>query len=382
MRLGYDITPLTGIRSGVGNYAQYVLSHMAQLHPEWQYLLFSNRPFVDVNTMMPQARLVPAYFPYSRWLWMQFRLPQAIRQSQPDLCHFMNNTAPFWHVVPYVLTIHDVSLFLHSQYHPRSRLLALRWLLPLVARRAAHVVTHSEFARQDIMQVLDVPGEKITTVHAAAADHFRPFTDPVQQTIIRERYQLPEKFVLYVGTIEPRKNLPRLLKAMTTVWCYHPDCPLLLVGPSGWLMEGVLEKEKINVGGKGQVRYLGYVAAEDLPGIYSLACVFAFPSLYEGFGLPPLEAMACGTPVLTSQHSAMAEVCGDAAWLVDPLDEAAIAEGLLMFLEQPVQRELFIERGLAQAQLFSWERTAQETAAIYEQVIRSKPGHNKRDLCV
>ena len=130
MRVGYDSTPLLGTRSGVGSYTQQILTHMAQLHPEWCYLLYSNRPLDPLSTSLPGAYHVSGYFPYSRWLWMQFKLPQLIRRSQPDLCHFTNNTAPLHHVAPYIITIHDVSLFLHSQFHPRSRLIAVRLLLP------------------------------------------------------------------------------------------------------------------------------------------------------------------------------------------------------------------------------------------------------------
>ncbi len=373
MRVGYDSTPLLGTRSGVGSYTQQILAHMAQLYPEWCYLLYSNRPLDPLSASLPGACHVSGYFPYSRWLWMQFKLPQIIRRSQPDLCHFTNNTAPLNHVVPYIITIHDVSLFLHSQFHPRSRLIALRWLLPTVARRAGHVLTVTEFARRDIIKTLNLPPERVSVVHEAAATHFQPLHDRQQQEELRGRYALPETFILYVGTIEPRKNLHRLLKAMTVVWREHPDCPLVLAGPVGWMMDGVLEKEMESAGdARDNIRFLGYVPDEDLPGLYSLATIFAFPSLYEGFGLPPLEAMSCGTPVLTSQQSAMAEVCGDAACLVDPYDEEAIADGLMTLLNNPAQREMFVWRGFERARQFSWQRAAQETAAIYEKVLRPR----------
>lgn len=370
MRVGYDSTPLLGTRSGVGSYTQQILTHMAQLHPEWGYLLYSNRPLDPLSTSLPGAYHVSGYFPYSRWLWMQFKLPQLIRRSQPDLCHFTNNTAPLNHVAPYIITIHDVSLFLHSQFHPRSRLIALRLLLPSVARRAGHVLAVSEFARRDIIKTLNLSPERVSVVHEAAAAHFHPLHDPAQRTQLRSRYNLPETFILYVGTIEPRKNLHRLLKAMTIVWREHPAYPLVLAGPAGWMMDGVLEKEIEATGATpNNVRFLGYVPEEDLPGLYSLATIFAFPSLYEGFGLPPLEAMSCGTPVLTSQQSAMSEVCGEAACLVDPYNEEAIADGLMTLLNNPAQQEIFVERGLERARHFSWQRAAQETAAIYEKVL-------------
>ncbi|MCL4868136.1 MAG: glycosyltransferase family 4 protein [Anaerolineae bacterium] len=368
MRIGYDGTPLLGTRSGVGSYTRHLLAHIADLHPEWNFLLYSNRPMNGDNSL-PEATLVPGYFSYSRWLWMQFKLPRLIQHSQPDLCHFTNNTAPLHHVTPYLITIHDVSLFLYSQYHPRSRLLALRWLLPVVARRAAHVLTVSEFARRDIIRILKLPPEKVSVVYEAAAPHFHPHTDSACLKQLRDRYQLPETFVLYVGTIEPRKNLTRLVQAMSRVWRHYPGCPLVLVGPNGWLMNGVLEQTVAQMEAADKVRLLGYVPEEDLPGLYTLATLFVFPSLYEGFGLPPLEAMACGTPVLTSHGSAMAEICGEAAYLVDPTSEKAIAEGILGLLADAGQRRGLGERGLVQARQYSWQRAAQETVTLYERVL-------------
>jgi glycosyltransferase involved in cell wall biosynthesis len=169
--------------------------------------------------------------------------------------------------------------------------------------------------------------------------------------------------------MEPRKNLKRLIRAIARLRQRGCDTRLVLVGPNGWLINGSLEKEIEALDLKEAVQNLGYVPQEDLPGIYSLATVFAFPSLYEGFGLPPLEAMACGTPVLTSHDTAMAEICGEAACLVDPQQEEAIADGLACLLADPEQREQLRQLGLARAQQYSWERTARETAVVYEKVL-------------
>jgi glycosyltransferase involved in cell wall biosynthesis len=258
---------------------------------------------------------------------------------------------------------------LHSRHHPRSRLLALRLLLPHVARRATAVITVSHHARQDLSRVLQLPAEKIHVIHEAAPDGFQPLVDPIERRQLRARYNLPEAFVLFVGTIEPRKNLQRLIRAVAQLRQRGCGTRLVLVGPNGWLINGSLEKEIEALDLKEVVQNLGYVPQADLPGIYSLATVFAFPSLYEGFGLPPLEAMACGTPVLTSCNSAMAEICGEAAWLVDPQEEEAIADGLACLLKDADQRAHLRQLGLAQAQKYSWEQTAQETAVVYEKAL-------------
>ena len=369
MRIGFDGTPLLGQRSGVGHYTGRLLSHLVQQRPEWDYLLFSNRPFEPLEAELARTMPITNNFGLSRFIWMQLMLPRIIRKMQPDLCHFPNNTAPLCQNSPAVITIHDASLFLHSRHHPPSRLVALRLLLPYVARRATAVITVSHYARRDLMRVLQLPAEKVHVIYEAAPDGFQPLDDPSQRHHIKTRYNLPDKFVLFVGTIEPRKNLKRLIGAMAKLRQRGDETRLVLVGPNGWLINGSLEEEVERLGLKGAVQNLGYVPQADLPGIYSLATVFAFPSLYEGFGLPPLEAMACGTPVLTSQQSAMAEICGEAAYLVDPTQEEAIAEGLACLLADADQRDYLRRCGLARAQQYSWERTARETAVVYEKVL-------------
>jgi glycosyltransferase involved in cell wall biosynthesis len=366
MRIGFDGTPLQHTRSGIGIYVEQLLSHLPLTHPEWEYLLYTNKPY-SANGLAP-VRPVAGYFPRSRWLWMQFKLPRLLPQSEVDVCHFMNNSAPLRCPTPYAITIHDASLFRFHQYHPRSRLLALRLLLPQVARRAQAVITISEASRQDLINILHLSPEKVHMIHIAASPDFRPVQDQQQRTRLQQKYHLPPRFVLFVGTIEPRKNLLRLIAAFGQMQRDHPDCHLVLVGPKGWLMNGALDKETAAAKLTGKVHYLGIVPQADLPGIYSLATLFAFPSLHEGFGLPLLEAMACGTAVLTSNCSSMPEVSGSAAYLVDPNSVASIAEGLNYLLNSAAQREWFIEQGLARARQFSWERTAQQTAVIYEQI--------------
>jgi glycosyltransferase involved in cell wall biosynthesis len=365
MRIGFDGTPLQYTRSGVGIYVEQLLRHLPTVCPQWEYLLYSNKPFEsnDIPGMTPFA----GYFPPSRWVWMHFKLPQIISRSCVDLCHFMNNSAPMRCPSPYAITIHDASLFLFGQYHSWSRLLALRLLLPQAARRADRVITVSHASRQELIEILQLPPEKVKVVYSAASGDFRPLRDEEKRARLRHRYQLPEKFVLYVGTIEPRKNLRRLVAAFAQVEAHQPDLHLILAGPGGWKMNGALEKEAAGLSSK--VHYLGFVSPEDLPGIYSLASVFAFPSLHEGFGLPLLEAMACGVPVLTSNRSAMVEVSGPAAYLVDPISVESIAEGLDVLLSSQAQREWYIGQGFQRVQQFSWEQTARETAAVYEEIL-------------
>jgi glycosyltransferase involved in cell wall biosynthesis len=299
---------------------------------------------------------------------MQMMLPRVVARSQPDLCHFTNALAPLWLNRPYVLSIYDATLFLYSRYHPRTRLLAIRLLLPMAARRASAVITISDSARQDLLQVLKIPPEKIHVVYGAAPQHFRQVTNAGQLASLRQKYGLPEQFLLYVGTLEPRKNLTRLVQAFSQLKAQGHPHKLVLAGPWGWSMNGFHQQiEELNLADR--VQLLGYIPDEDLPGLYSLATAFVFPSLYEGFGLPPLEAMACGTPVLSSRNSSLAEICGDAAYLVDPRDVENLAEGLRRVVADADLRAQLSESGRRRAQEFSWERAARETAAVYEGVL-------------
>jgi glycosyltransferase involved in cell wall biosynthesis len=369
--LGFDATPLLGQRSGVGHYTKRLIAAIMSLAPNWDYHLYSNRPLGELDNGLRGAAEIDAYLPASRWLWMQLVLPAAIQRCRPDLLHFTNAIAPVRHSTPYVITIHDASLFLYRHYHPWSRIAAMRLLLPTVARRAAAVIVPTHIARRDLLETLRLPPERVHVIYEAAPDWFERVEDEGQLQDLRRRYRLPDEFVLCVGTLEPRKNLERLVKALGELHRRGRRVPLVLVGPSGWHLggRGGLRETVRDAGLAGHVRYLGYVPTPDLPGLLSLATVFAFPSLYEGFGLPAVEAMACGAAILTSRDTAMAEVCGEAARLVDPYSVDDIAAGLEELLDDAELRRCLGLRAEQQARQFSWDRAAAETVAVYRHVL-------------
>lgn len=369
MRIGFDGTPLLGPRSGVGYYTSRLIGSLTEAQPDWEYMLYSNRPLNGLEAPLDRLPQVGSPFTPSRWLWMQTILPWTIRQSCPHICHFPNSLAPLWQPRPFVLTIHDASLYLYRGYHPWSRHLAIRMLLPLAAKRASAIVTVSEHARQDLIKIMGLPPEKLHVVHEAAPDYFRPETNREKLEIIRKKYKLPDRFLLYVGTIEPRKNLKRLLRALRRVHDSGDLIPLVMVGPRGWMMNDFEALVK-DLTLQNKVSYLGYVPTDDLPVLYSLATIFVFPSLYEGFGLPPLEAMACGTPVLSSNRSSMVEICGDAAMLIDPESENEIAEGIRFLLANETERLAFREQGIVRSRQFSWNIAAGQTIEVYKKVLQ------------
>jgi glycosyltransferase involved in cell wall biosynthesis len=372
MQVGFDGTPLLGQRAGIGNYTAHLLAALLRHHPTTNYYLYSNCPLQTLEPSLHRANRVPGYFHRSRWLWMQFMLPQLIKHTQPDLCHYTNASAPLWQNRPFVLTIHDASLFLHRQYHPLSRLLAIRTLLPTLARRAAAIITVSEHARDDLAQTLRLPSDKIHVIYEAPPPEFEPVTDHHYLAQLRQRYALPERYILYLGTLEPRKNLSRLVQSVSRLHRYGCRVPLVLAGPKGWRMNG-FDQELERLTAESVVQYLGYVPATDLPGLYTLATLFAFPSLYEGFGLPPLEAMACGTPVLTSQSSAMAEVGGEAVYLINPYDVDALTDGLHHLLTNATLRAELSHRGRQHVRQYSWKQAAEATTAVYQQILQTVP---------
>ncbi|MDH4066569.1 MAG: glycosyltransferase family 4 protein, partial [Acidobacteriota bacterium] len=258
----------------------------------------------------------------------------------------------------------DMSLRLHPSCHPVRRLVLNRPLMRAAIRGADAIVTVSHSARRDLLRLHPVDPERVTVVHEAASPAFRPVTDPARLDTVRRRHGLPARFVLYVGTIEPRKNLPRLLEAFARARRGGLPHRLVCVGPYGWASRD-LAGHVVQLGLVDQVLFTGYVPFEDLPAIYSLADLFVFPSLYEGFGLPVVEAMACGTPVVTSASSSLAEIAGDAAMTVDPTSIDALAEAIGRLGRDADLRRALSALGLARAESFSWAQAAREMLAVY-----------------
>jgi glycosyltransferase involved in cell wall biosynthesis len=240
----------------------------------------------------------------------------------------------------------------------------LNLLIPIAARNAAHVIAGSEFTRADLIDAYDLPPEKVTVTPYAADPIYRPMDRDAARQAVRDRFGLRGPFVLAVGVLQPRKNLPRLIRAFGRIAKQVPHA-LALVGKPGWAHEE-LQQTATASGLGSRLKFTGYVPDADLPVLYNAADLFAYPSLYEGFGLPPLEAMACGTPVVTSNVTSLPEVVADAALAVDPTDEAALSEALLQGLTDEALRTRLRAAGFERAAGFSWERTAELTLEVYQ----------------
>jgi glycosyltransferase involved in cell wall biosynthesis len=366
MRIAFDGTTLTAGRTGVGYYTEHLLQHLAREVQQTgdELIVISNQP---IETAEPLPKHVRVYeerrFPV-RIAWMQFLAARVLEDIRADVAHFTNGMLPLGTGAARVVTIHDMSLTLFPRCHPLRRLVINRPLLGIAARVADAVVTVSHSARRDLLRLHAIPPDRVTVVHEAAGPGFEPVRDAPRRSRIRCRYGLPERFILYVGAIEPRKNLSRLMDAFAAARRRGIAHDLVCAGPYGWSSRD-LYTHIDRLGLRPFVHFTGYVPVEDLPVIYNLAEFFVFPSIYEGFGLPVVEAMACGTPVITAASSSLQEIAAGAAEMVDPAETDALTEALVLLAGDPDRRDDLAQRGLSRAREFSWTRTAREMLGIY-----------------
>jgi glycosyltransferase involved in cell wall biosynthesis len=368
MRIAFDGTTLTPGRTGVGYYSEHLLHHLAAQGDD-EVVVLSNRPVDTTRPLPPRTVVAPATVPLPRLVWLQVVAPRVLRRLRPDVVHFTNGMMPFASPVPTVVTIHDMSLTMYPRYHPLRRVLLNRPLVDVAARRADAIITVSQSAKRDIMRIYGTDAARIHVVHEAAAPSFQPVRDASALEKVRRRYRLADRFILYVGTIEPRKNLPKLIAAFAR---RHKggDLPhqLVCAGPYGWLSRDIEELiERLEI--ESALRFTGYVPFADLPALYSLAEMFVFPSIYEGFGLPVVEAMACGTPVVTGHVAALAEVAGGAVEHVERLEIDQLGETLVRLARSPERRHHLSLLGLQRSQVFSWDRAARETLNVYRHAL-------------
>lgn len=316
--------------------------------------------------------VLPEKSPAQRLIWEQTAFPWLLRRLGVDLLHSMHYTRPAFLPCASVVTFHDMTFFLYPHLHTRAKRLFFPRAIRFSARRADALLAISESTRQDAIRLLHIPPEKITATPLGVTPQFRPITDPEKLQAVRERYNLPEHFLLYVGLVEPRKNLPLLLRAYDCLVREQGDIPpLVIVGRPGWGYAEVLAEIERR-GLKEKVHFTGYLPLEELPIVYNLADIFIYPTIYEGFGLPPLEALACGAPVITSAVSSLPEHIGKAGLLVPPQDEGALAQAIGSVLSDPALAIRLKRLGPQQASQFTWQRTAQETLQVYQRVLANR----------
>jgi len=368
MSIYIDVSAAVHRRAGLGRYGESLVRALASTTSDRLALFYNQERGVDPLDGLdhiPSRTVSLGYKPWRMAIWAGQLARTPFNRLVPgaELFHATEHLLMPLRGVPTVLTIHDLIPQLLPEHHKLLNRWYLTWTMPLFCRRADHIIAVSEATRRDLLALYDLPAEKVSVIHEAASPRFCP--QPAEDVDrVSAAYGLPEAYVLYVGTIEPRKNLLRLLEAWTPLRQAGEAPPLVIVGKRGWLSEDFYaELEASPV--RSDVILTGYVVDEDLPAIYAGAMAFLWPSLYEGFGLPPLEAMACGTPVVCADASSMPEVVGDAALLFDPRDAGALSAQIRRITGDADLRGDLEQRGLARAVRFSWAETARQTIEVY-----------------
>ena len=357
---------------GIGTYVRNVVRHLARLDRETTYLLFCNPADEPVLRDLAE-NFVPVVDGSARYgLREHVSIPLKLRRLGAELLHSPHYVRPLLCTVPTVVTIHDCIHLLFPQYLPnRMAYRYARFVMGSAVRNSAIVFTVSEASRADILRFYPAtdPAKVLVVPNAIDAELLED-PGPEERERVRERYQIRGRFVLFAGNVKPHKNLERLIRAFARVRAQegNEDLRLVLIGDDVSRYAS-LRRTADEAGVRQDVRFFGFVPHQTLAALYRMATLFAFPSLYEGFGLPPLEAMACGTPVVTSRISSLPEVVGDGALLVDPYSEEEIAQAISRVLDDEDLRRRLVERGLERAAGFSWERSARQIHAGYMKAL-------------
>jgi len=364
MRIGIEVTAAARQGGGIGRYVRELLKTLAQLDRDNRYQLFFASPNPVPHPLPPlpdnfSVRHLPFHDIWLARLWHQAQLPIPVEliTGPVDVYHAPDFTLPPTRV-PSLLTVHDLSFARDPESAAPGLRAYLNAVVPRSVRRATHIVAVSQATKNDLVELYGTPADKISVLYEGVHPIFRPTPNPA----IRAKYGLGgNPFVLSVSTLQPRKNFRRLIQAFAQL---PADFNLVIAGGKGWLYDDIFaEAEKPAV--RGRVFFPGFVPDADLPALYTEAAVLAYPSLYEGFGLPLLEAMACGTPTLTSTVSCLPEVAGGASVLVDPYHAESIARGLKEAVSTP---EPWVAKGLRRAAEFHWEESARRLIALYQQL--------------
>lgn len=372
MRIAIDAHSVGAKLGGNESYALNLIEALAQIDRVNEYTLYvtTTEAFQRFHQRWPNFK-VHTTLPHTPLIRIPLTLSAELRKNPVDVLH-VQFTAPPFCPCPVVVSIHDLSFeHLPQTFNRRSRT-QLRLTVRHSARRAAKILTLSEHTRRDVIDTYGVAPETVTAIPLAAPDYFSPVTQDKELQRVRHNYGIDGEYVLSVGSIQPRKNLVRLIKAYAELrgaraGNRYPK--LVIVGRCAWLYDETLRALE-ETGVKDSVVLTGYVPEPDLPALYSGTLCFIYPSYFEGFGLPPLEAMKCGAPVVVGNVTSLPEVVGDAALQVDPFDVSAIAAGMDQLINNPELRAELSVKGLVRAKMFDWKVTAQRTLAIYEQVHR------------
>ena len=368
MKIGLDARTIQGHFTGDSTYWRGLIEGLARSGSAHEFIIYLSESLPKPD--LPESENIRPRFlcaPSSR-VWSAWTFPRALRTDAVDLAHVQYTIPPVM-PCPVVTTIHDVSFKRHPEFFSMKDRLILDAGVKRATHRAARIIAVSEYTKKEICELYKISPEKIAVVYSGADSQYKPINPKFAYQLARDKYDIGTAFVLTVGVIQPRKNLPRLLEGFSLFKAKgHIGHKLVIVGKYGW-KESNLRMKITQLGLKDDVVLTGYVPYEDLPALYGAADVFVYPSVYEGFGLPVLEAMACGTPVITGNFSSLPEVVGDAGLMVDPHDPRAFAEAMEKVLTNEILHTDMSARSLSQAANFTWDNTARDMLAIYEEAV-------------
>lgn len=382
MKILIEAQPLLRQRTGVGQYAYHLIEHLvpllAQRHDQLSLFYFNflkKRKSIPVwggNVSNRECTLLPGRAIYYLWKKMAFPPMECVAGSA-DLIHFPNFIVRPFKKGKAVVTVHDLSFVRYPQFAESKNLAYLNRWIPDSLERASRILVVSEFTKKELIDIYGIEENKIVVAYNGVRSDYKPTQDEDRLHQLRQKYKLPKAFALAVGTLEPRKNYTLLIKAYEYLKKAHRSLPpLIFVGPPGWnkeydrLKEMVVSKQL-----QDSIHFLFYVDEEDMIPFYSAARVLLFPSVYEGFGLPVLEAMACGTPVICSNAASLPEVSGNAALTLRPDNPEEWGDTLISFWNDEAKQQEMRELGLVQSKKFTWEETAKKTLEAYEQALRN-----------
>jgi len=370
MRIGIDARPIQGKFTGDATYWRGLIEGFSHIDTDDEIILYldAGLPIPAI----PQAKYFQAKPLRSMsWrTWSVFAFPRALKKDGIDIAH-VQYSIPLYAPCPVVTSVHDISFKRHPEFFRLKDRLILDAGFKRASKRAAKILALSEYTKKEMLDLYDIRPEKIAVVYPGVDEQFKPMDRDICRATIADKYGVSSPFILTLGVIQPRKNLPRLLEGFAKLKEADKSAPdLVIVGKYGWKETNLLERiAELKL--SEHVILTGYAPQEDLPVFYNAADVFIYPSVYEGFGLPPLEAMACGTPVITGNQTSLPEVIGEAGIMVGPYDPAAFTKALVNVLSNETLRAEMSSKGLKQASKFTWDKTATQVLEIYRRELRS-----------
>jgi glycosyltransferase involved in cell wall biosynthesis len=374
MRIAVDGLSAKSLYHGMGIYTFNLLKELAPIAHEHNILIYNNSNIffnISKENNNVEIRNITKHR-YFRIAWEYTSLPISLKREKVDIFWGPSNFLPPIKPCKFIVTIHDVSSFTYAESYPLARRYYYQWLILNAIRKADLLITVSESTKSDLIKLFHVPVHKIRVIYNGVNENLRPIRIQTELDKIKQKYNLPDEYIFSLGVLEPKKNIERLILAYIELKKSHIDLPKLVVGGSrkyGWKNSRVFQLIKTHKLEQ-EVLFTDFIPYDDLPAVYSLARAFIFPSIYEGFGLPAVEAMACGTPVITSNVSSLPEIAGGAAILVNPFNVDEIANAILDVLKNDSKRTEMIDKGFENVKRFDWEKSANEILEITEDLYK------------